>query len=69
MIQQHPDILGIGLDEDTAIIVTGNRFEVLGASKALDDAAAAHPAGEPWWEELSSEIFSTWRSEREWAAC
>jgi cyanophycinase len=30
VIEKHPDLLGIGLDEDTAIIVHGNRFEVMG---------------------------------------
>ncbi len=30
-----PELLGIGLDEDTAIIVHGDRFQVLGASYAV----------------------------------
>jgi cyanophycinase len=30
VIQAHPDLLGIGLDENTAIVVTGNQFEVIG---------------------------------------
>ncbi len=30
VIEAHPDLLGIGLDEDTAIVVQGNRFEVMG---------------------------------------
>ena len=39
VISKHPDLLGIGLDEGTAIIVTQDRFEVLGASKvAIYDA-------------------------------
>jgi cyanophycinase len=55
VIQQHPALLGIGLDEDTAIIVHGNQFEVMGASKALIyDATAPHSAGAPWWLELSN---------------
>jgi cyanophycinase len=29
-IRQHPSLLGIGIDEDTAILVRGGRFEVLG---------------------------------------
>lgn len=55
VIEKYPSILGIGLDEDTAIIVSGNQFEVLGASKALIyNAAAPHPADAPWWQELVS---------------
>ena len=33
LIAKHPDVLGIGLDESTAIIVRGQTFEVTGASK------------------------------------
>lgn len=36
----HPHLLGIGLDEGTAIVVRGDRFEVIGASRvAVYDAA------------------------------
>jgi cyanophycinase len=30
-VSQNPRVLGIGIDEDTAIIVRGHRFEVIGA--------------------------------------
>ncbi len=30
VIEKHPELLGIGLDEDTAIVVTGDDFEVIG---------------------------------------
>ena len=30
VIEAHPDLLGIGIDEDTAIVVQGDRFEVIG---------------------------------------
>ena len=30
VIEQHPELLGIGIDEDTAIVVTGDRFDVIG---------------------------------------
>jgi cyanophycinase len=54
VIREHPGLLGIGLDEDTAIIVRGNEFEVIGASKALIyDARMPHPDGKPWWTELA----------------
>ncbi len=32
IIEAHPDLLGISLDEDTAIVVQGDRFEVIGQS-------------------------------------
>ena|SRR5258708_5385327 len=33
VIAAHPELLGIGIDESTAIVVHGNEFEVLGKSK------------------------------------
>jgi cyanophycinase len=33
VVAKHPDLLGIGLDESTAIVVRGQQFEVTGASK------------------------------------
>ena len=35
VIEAHPDLLGIGLDEDTALIVQGDRAQVIGRSYAL----------------------------------
>ena len=35
VIEAHPDLLGIGLDENTAIVVQGDEFEVIGASYAV----------------------------------
>lgn len=32
LIQARPDLLGLGLDEDTAIVVQGDEFEVIGQS-------------------------------------
>ena len=32
VIRARPDLLGIGIDEDTAIVVQGDRFEVIGRS-------------------------------------
>jgi cyanophycinase len=31
VIESHPELLGIGLDEDTAIVVRGDRFDVIGS--------------------------------------
>lgn len=30
VVEAHPDLLGIGIDENTAIVVTGDRFHVVG---------------------------------------
>jgi cyanophycinase len=35
VVDKHPDLLGIGIDESTAIVVHGNTFEVLGKSKVF----------------------------------
>jgi len=35
VIDQHPGLLGIGLDEDTAIVVEGDQFDVIGKSYAV----------------------------------
>lgn len=35
VIDAHPELLGIGLDEDTGIVVQGDRFEVIGSSYVL----------------------------------
>ncbi len=46
VIKKYPDLLGIGLSEGTAIIVKGDRFEVMGAWKvAVHDNYKAY---EPW---------------------
>jgi cyanophycinase len=38
-IEKHPEILGIGINESTAILVQGNQFQVMGASYvAITDA-------------------------------
>lgn len=35
VIEAHPELLGIGIDENTAIVVRGDEFEVMGASNVL----------------------------------
>jgi cyanophycinase len=34
-IEAHPELLGIGIDENTAIVVQGDEFEVIGQSYVL----------------------------------
>jgi cyanophycinase len=33
VIDAHPELLGIGIDESTAVVVHGNEFEIIGKSK------------------------------------
>src|SRR5207245_11264808 len=47
VVAKHPDVLGIGLDESTAIVVRGQQFEITGASKvAIHDGRAAAGEGQ-----------------------
>ena len=48
VIESNPDLLGIGLDEDTAIVVKGDRFEVIGQSYVViyDNQTRIPPNGE-----------------------
>ncbi len=50
VIEARPELLGIGLDEDTAILVDGDRFEVLGRGYvAIYDAGAVLEGGGPFY--------------------
>jgi cyanophycinase len=58
VINLHPDLLGIGIDEGTAIVVHGDRFEVVGRSKVfIHDARAAAAAGHPYYTLDSGDWF------------
>src|SRR5437762_6305771 len=47
VVAKHPDVLGIGLDESTAIVVRGQQFEIAGASKiAIHDGRIVKGAQE-----------------------
>jgi cyanophycinase len=46
VVKKYPELLGIGLSEGTAIVVTGDRFQVIGKWKvAIHDNTRAY---EPW---------------------
>jgi len=50
IVEARPDLLGIGLDEDTAILVDGDRFQVLGGGYvAIYDAEAQSQGGRPFY--------------------
>ena len=45
IIEAKPELLGIGIDEDAAILVTGDNFEVLAGYVAIYDAKRQLPNG------------------------
>lgn len=49
VIDAYPGLLGIGIDEGTAIVVTGRRFKVIGASQVvLHDRSWPKPADQKY---------------------
>jgi cyanophycinase len=50
VIERHPELLGIGIDESTAIVVHGDEFEVIGRSKVLiHDSNFQPPEGKRYY--------------------
>jgi cyanophycinase len=51
VIDRHPELLGIGIDESTAVVVRGDRFEVIGKSKVAiyDPKYKAAAGGERYY--------------------
>jgi cyanophycinase len=47
VIKKYPELLGIGLDEDTAIVVRGDSFEVIGRNYVViyDNKSVIPPNG------------------------
>jgi cyanophycinase len=35
LVLDHPSLVGVGIDEQTAVVVTGSRFEIIGRSSVL----------------------------------
>jgi cyanophycinase len=46
VIAKYPKLLGIGIDESTAIVVQGNQFDVIGKSKVFIHTAKYKPAAD-----------------------
>ena len=47
VVAKHPDVLGISIDEGTAVIIQGQQFEIVGASKiAIHDGRTVKDAQE-----------------------
>jgi cyanophycinase len=60
VIQKYPDLLGIGLSEGTAIIVTGDRFEVMGKWKVAihDNARLYQPWEKPYYVLEAGDVYN-----------
>jgi cyanophycinase len=60
VIKAYPDLLGIGLSEDTAIIVTGDRFEVMGTFKIAvhDNTRVYQPWEKPYFVLQQGDVFN-----------
>ena len=60
MIKKYPDLLGIGLSEGTAIIVTGDRFEVMGKWKVAihDNTRLYQPWEKPYFVLSQGDVFN-----------
>jgi cyanophycinase len=62
VIDAHPDLLGIGIDEDAAIIVGGNRFEVIGTGRvAIYDNQKRDGSWYYWLKSGDRFDLSTWK--------
>jgi cyanophycinase len=59
VIQKMPDLLGIGLSEGTAIIVTGDRFEVMGKWKVAihDNTRLYQPWEKPYFVLSAGDVY------------
>lgn len=60
VIKKHPNLLGIGLSEGTAIIVKGDRFEVIGMWKVAihDNSRAYQPWEKPYYVLSQGDIYN-----------
>jgi cyanophycinase len=60
VIKKYPDMLGIGLSEGTAIVVTGDRFEVLGKWKVAvhDNTRVYQPWEKPYYVLSLGDVYN-----------
>ena len=60
VIQKYPNLLGIGLSEATAIVVKGDRFEVMGAWKVAvhDNTRLYQPWEKPYFVLSSGDVYN-----------
>jgi cyanophycinase-like exopeptidase len=53
-MKEYPQYLGIGIDEGTAIVVTGSTAEVIGRTKVAFYDTRKKPQGEKDYEEVKA---------------
>lgn len=60
VIKKYPEYLGIGLSEDTAIVVTGDKFEVIGRWKVTvhDNTRAYQPWEKPYFVLSAGDVYN-----------
>ena len=60
VIKKFPDLLGIGLSEDTAIVVKGDMFEVIGAWKVAvhDNTRLYQPWEKPYYVLSPGDVYN-----------
>jgi cyanophycinase len=60
VIKKYPDLLGIGLSEGTAIVVTGDRFEVMGKWKVAihDNTRVYQPWEKPYFVLSPGDVYN-----------
>jgi cyanophycinase len=60
LIEKYPDLLGIGLSENTAIIVHGDVFEVIGAWKVAvhDNTRVYQPWEKPYYVLSAGDVYN-----------
>jgi len=60
VIKKYPNLLGIGLSEGTAIVVTGDRFEVIGKWKVAihDNTRAYQPWEKPYFVLSAGDVYN-----------
>ena len=60
VIKKYPELLGLGLSEGTAIVVRGDRFEVMGAWKVAvhDNQRAYHPWEKPYFVLSAGDVYN-----------
>jgi cyanophycinase len=60
VIRKYPDLLGIGLSEGTAIVVTGDRFEVIGKWKVAvhDNQRLYQPWEKPYYVLSVGDVYN-----------
>jgi cyanophycinase len=60
VVHKYPDLLGIGLSEGTAIVVTGDRFEVMGRWKVAvhDNTRVYEPWEKPYYVLSTGDVYN-----------